>query len=219
MTEEEWLACKDPEPMLEFVWNNGLGRKFRLFGCAVCRRVWKRMHDRRCRTAVEASEQFADGLISESELDTISNDAEQAYAFAFEVGGPDNEISIRAARVASFTSRPSLHLELWFALVVEAAEIGLSVLKDEFAAQADLVREIVGNPFHPVTFSPEWQTDTALSLARQMYDNRDFSAMPILADALQDAGCDNEDILAHCRDPKATHVRGCWVVDLLLGKE
>ena len=65
---------------------------------------------------------------------------------------------------------------------------------------------------------PAWRTDTVIALARQMYESRDFSAMPILADALQDAGCDSPDILDHCRDPHATHVRGCWVVDLVLGK-
>jgi hypothetical protein len=83
---------------------------------------------------------------------------------------------------------------------------------------ADLIREIAGNPFRPVAFSPEWRTDTAVSLARQMYEARDFSAMPILADALQDAGCDSADILDHCRRP-VPHVRGCWVVDLVLDKE
>jgi hypothetical protein len=70
-----------------------------------------------------------------------------------------------------------------------------------------------------VTFSPSWRTDTAVSLARQMCESRDFSAMPILADALQDAGCDNDDVLNHCRDVNTTHARGCWVVDLVLGKE
>ncbi|MDY3563323.1 hypothetical protein R5W23_004824 [Gemmata sp. JC673] len=84
--------------------------------------------------------------------------------------------------------------------------------------QVALVRDIFGNPFRPVTFSPSWRTDTALSLAQGMYDSRDFGAMPILADALQDAGCDNGDVLDHCRDPKGIHVRGCWVVDLVLGK-
>jgi hypothetical protein len=94
-------------------------------------------------------------------------------------------------------------------------------------------REILGNPFRPVTFSPEWRTDTVLTLARQMYESRDFSAMPILADALQDAGCDNEDVLNHCRgnqegvsgepaegSPVRTgpHVRGCWAIDLVLEK-
>jgi hypothetical protein len=80
------------------------------------------------------------------------------------------------------------------------------------------LRDVVGNPFCPVAFAPEWRTDTALSLAKQMYKSRDFSAMPILADALQDAGCDSDDILSHCRGEGA-HVRGCWVVDLVLGKE
>jgi hypothetical protein len=70
----------------------------------------------------------------------------------------------------------------------------------------------------PVVFDPRWRTDTAVALARLMDESRDFSAMPILADALQDAGCDNNDILEHCRGP-GPHVRGCWVVDLVLGKE
>jgi hypothetical protein len=87
------------------------------------------------------------------------------------------------------------------------------------ADMARLIRELYGNLPRPVTFSPEWRTDTTVALARAMYDSRDFGAMPILADALQDAGCDNEDILNHCRDSNATHVRGCWVVDLVLGKE
>jgi hypothetical protein len=84
--------------------------------------------------------------------------------------------------------------------------------------QGKIIRDVIGNPFRPVTFSQSWRTDTAVSLARMMYDARDFSAMPILADALQDAGCDNEDILDHCRGP-GPHVQGCWVVDLVLGKE
>ncbi|MCE9566333.1 MAG: hypothetical protein K8U57_30280 [Planctomycetes bacterium] len=83
---------------------------------------------------------------------------------------------------------------------------------------AALLRDIFGNPFEPVTFSPEWRTSTAFAIAREMYVSRDFSAMPILADALQDAGCDNEDILNHCRDANQIHVRGCWIVDLVLGK-
>jgi hypothetical protein len=79
--------------------------------------------------------------------------------------------------------------------------------------------ELIGpNPFRPLTFSSAWRTDTAVALASQMYESRDFSAMPILADALQDAGCDNDAILSHCRDTSLTHVRGCWVVDFVLGK-
>lgn len=80
------------------------------------------------------------------------------------------------------------------------------------------LRDIFGNPFRPAAFPPSWRTDTAVTLARQMYDARDFGAMPILADALQDAGCDDDDVLNHCRDTNASHVRGCWVVDLVLGR-
>ncbi|OWK40938.1 hypothetical protein FRUB_04830 [Fimbriiglobus ruber] len=81
---------------------------------------------------------------------------------------------------------------------------------------ACLVREIFGNPFRPAVADQIWLSFTVTALARQIYDSFDFSLMPILADALQDAGCDNEDILAHCRSD-GPHVRGCWVVDLLLG--
>ncbi|WP_315854135.1 hypothetical protein [Gemmata palustris] len=80
------------------------------------------------------------------------------------------------------------------------------------------LRDIVGNPFRPVLFSPSWLTSTAVAIVAQMYESRDFSAMPILADALQDAGCDIADVLSHCRDASLNHVRGCWVVDLVLGK-
>lgn len=91
--------------------------------------------------------------------------------------------------------------------------------KCEQRKQAAFLRDIFGNPFRPVAFSPEWRTSTAVAIAQQMYESRDFSPMPILADALEDAGCDNADILEHCRDLKATHARGCWVVDEVLGKQ
>ena len=81
-----------------------------------------------------------------------------------------------------------------------------------------VVWDVVGNPFRLVEFSPAWRTDTAVALARHIYDRREFSALPILADALQDAGCDDDDVLNHCREP-GLHVRGCWVLDGVLGKE
>jgi hypothetical protein len=89
----------------------------------------------------------------------------------------------------------------------------------DHSVQCALIRDIFGNPFRPVVFFPEWRTDTALALARQMYESPEFSAMAILADALQDAGCDSPAILNHCRDTSLMHVRGCWVVDLVLGKQ
>jgi hypothetical protein len=92
-------------------------------------------------------------------------------------------------------------------------------LVHEWSQQTELLRDIFGNPFRPVGIDPDWRTSTVVALARHMYESRDFSAMPILADALQDAGCENEHVLNHCRDPQQVHVRGCWVVDLVLGKD
>jgi len=82
-----------------------------------------------------------------------------------------------------------------------------------------IVRCIYGpNPFVPVPFSTAWRSESAVALARTAYDTRDFTLLPMLADALEEAGCDHTDILSHCRDPKGVHARGCWVVDLVLNK-
>jgi hypothetical protein len=89
--------------------------------------------------------------------------------------------------------------------------------RDEESAQCRLYRDVYGYPFEVVTFERAWRTSTVLGLCRQMYDTHDFSGMPVLADALQDAGCDHDEILGHCREP-GEHARGCWVVDLALGK-
>lgn len=81
----------------------------------------------------------------------------------------------------------------------------------------NLLRCIIGNPFRPVAFDPRWRSETAVALATGIYDGRHFDRLPILADALEEAGCDHPDILAHCRGA-GPHARGCWVVDLALGK-
>jgi hypothetical protein len=87
-----------------------------------------------------------------------------------------------------------------------------------WSIRSQLLRDIFGNPFRPVAFDSHWRTADVLGLARAIYDDRAFERMPILADALMDAGCENEEIINHCRG-EGPHVRGCWVVDLILGKE
>jgi hypothetical protein len=82
-----------------------------------------------------------------------------------------------------------------------------------------LLKEIAGNPFRPVEFDSAWRTVDVMLLARGIYDEKAFDRMPILADAMQDAGCESAEILNHLRDPHATHVRGCWALDLVLEKE
>jgi len=84
--------------------------------------------------------------------------------------------------------------------------------------QSNFLRDIFGNPFRPVTFDPRWRTSDVVDVARGIYEDKAFERMPILADALMDAGCENEEIIGHCRGD-GPHVRGCWVVDLVLGKE
>jgi hypothetical protein len=96
--------------------------------------------------------------------------------------------------------------------------VGDRAYQAERSAQSALVRDIFGNPFRPVAFNPRWRTADVLGLARGIYEERAFDRLPLLADALMDAGCDPDDILTHCRS-EGPHVRGCWVVDLVLGKE
>jgi len=88
----------------------------------------------------------------------------------------------------------------------------------EQAAQADLLRCVFGNSFRPITLDPSWLSSTVTQLAESIYQERAFDRLPILADALTDAGCNQEDILNHCRSG-GEHCRGCWVVDAVLGKE
>jgi hypothetical protein len=82
---------------------------------------------------------------------------------------------------------------------------------------AAIFRDVFANPYRPVTFHPAWRTSNATALATSIYDERAFDHLPILADALEDAGCDNGDVLNHCREA-GEHVRGCWAVDLILNK-
>lgn len=99
----------------------------------------------------------------------------------------------------------------------ENARYSIATSKPARIRACSIIRDIFGNPFRPAAIEQAWRTTSVLALARQMYNTRDFSAMPILGDALEDANCVNADILTHCREEKE-HVRGCWVVDLLLGK-
>src|SRR5262249_8908331 len=108
----------------------------------------------------------------------------------------------------------SAHVSALNAWYLVNREVGMK----EEAIQTQLLHCIFGNPFRPVTLDPFWLTSNVVALAQAIYDERAFERMPILGDALEDAGCDDDDLLAHCRGA-GPHVRGCWVVDLLLGKE
>jgi hypothetical protein len=217
MTEKQWLNAKSIEPLRDW-WQGRRGRdafarKERLFACACCRLWWDHLTDKRSRRAVEAAEAFADGFINKPALTRARTAAVRA---ARDVPTPRRGYSLEeSVQIVPNLHRDDVFVATTCCLRDAAPDLGLCTQKESEAAQAALLRDILGNPFRTVAFSPAWRTDTAVSLAGQMYTAREFSAMPILADALQDAGCDNEDVLSHCRGTK-NHVRGCWVVDLLL---
>ncbi|HEY1189755.1 MAG TPA: hypothetical protein VGE74_19055 [Gemmata sp.] len=213
MTEAEWLVSGDTEAMLTLAHCNDT-RKRRLCGCACARGVLHFLNGGPFEDALLACESFADGAIPREQLIKLHT----AVAVAKDQL-PKNSESEEAAWAVYWAS--DYHRFTQLHRTVSRAQFAYRARrleKVEMTRQAALVRDIFGNPFRPVTFEPVWRTDTAVALAKQMYDSRDFSPMPILADALQDAGCDSTDILDHCRGD-GPHVRGCWVVDLVLGKE
>lgn len=99
----------------------------------------------------------------------------------------------------------------------QADTLAVAATSTRFALARKYICCIVGSPFRPVAFDPRWNTSTVLCLAQAIYADRAFDRLPILADALEEAGCDHLDVLRHCRE-EATHARGCWVIDGLLGK-
>jgi hypothetical protein len=233
VVEAEWLVCGDPEVMLKFLSGKISERKLRLFGVACCRRIWQLLDDEHSRTAVEVAERFADGLASEDEraaqrqaaLDA-SNEARLAFEAHPERGWDALCLAEVAADAADYTlytpglAKTARHA--WKA-VAHAGNIKRTAVdfKNEMLAQCRLLREVVGNPFRPVSLDPlwlSWNDGTLVALAHLIYHERDFERLPLLADALEDAGCTNADILNHCRGP-GMHVRGCWVIDLLMGME
>jgi hypothetical protein len=221
MTEREWLECADPKPMLGFVRKQMSDRKLRLLICACCRRVWDLLADDRSKEAVEVAEQYADGSATRDDLIAVRRKADAAYQWARKQHGPPVFRLCCAAHMALQATSTAKKVRFdpreneFLRGAKERKE------KTERKARSDLIRDFIGNPFRPVAITLAWlawNDGTVHRIAEAIYNDRAFERMPILADALEDAGCGNEDILAHCRSD-SPHVRGCWVVDLLLGKE
>ena len=233
MTEAEWLTTKLPLYMLREYPGEWDKRKSRLFCCACLQRGWPFLQDKRTRRFIELAENNPED--SRGELASEY----KAVRALFLRGNPESY----------FTHHPDFWVfnafldntlpECLMYFVSQIAqrvaegvaqsryvEHGSSVWRKTFdeaeaaekARQAELIREVFGNPFRPLKVDPSWLTSDVVALARGIYEEKAFDRMPILADALQDAGCDNVNVLDHCREARE-HVRGCWVVDLVLGKE
>jgi hypothetical protein len=231
MLEYEWLHGIDYEGMIRLVGQNPDERKMRLAACGYLRTMWADFSDPQARSVVEVAEDYADFRATRTEVKGVK----RALALLLEQARTEQARDqydptdpgwlVQYRTFLELDSRVRL-LELVLkpgcveaeALRTIASRVNKGGWYDDRMPTCNLLRDIFGNPFRPITFSPDWRTDTAVSLARTLYESRDFSAMPILADALQDAGCDNEDILLHSRGD-GPHVRGCWVCDLVLGKE
>ena len=221
MKEEAWLKATDVNTLLQLTRGYDCKRKLRLFACACARCLLPKMPHLDGERFISFAEQFADNPGDPSQLLDAASDAREAHGTLVdeEVATGSAELSERAIAAAvrytvHYRSREAAQLA--YGRLLEYETWSAEPLARDTAVI--LLRDIFGNPFRPIDFAP-WRTDTAVTLARQMYESRDFGAMPILADALQDAGCNNTDVLNHCRDANQTHVRGCWVVDGVLGKE
>jgi hypothetical protein len=234
MTEREWLACTDPKAMLGFLHGKTSERKLRLFAVARCRLFRQDWNDWwPIREAVEAAEQFSDGLSPAEQLARFHRPWED-FIWDVRWGTIDptgGSTVLRPSQLGQLLvqaiSSPDAVSAAWAVRYDDLRSYfdgGWKNGPQERRAECHLLREVFGNPFRPVTVSPAWQTPQVVALARAAYDERELPSghlapdrLAVLADALEDAGCTNADILNHCRQP-GVHVRGCWVVDLLLGK-
>ncbi len=200
MTEEEWLTGTDPEPMLELLKARVSDRKLRLFACE-CIRIYREIMGPGLDfplERIELCERYADGLATHEEWWTVTRERDHFYPWK------QNDAWLEATR--------AVEVAAW------ATDDNGQPSGDAKPKMMSYLRDIFGNPFRLVTFDPAWRTSTAVGVAEAIYADRTFDNLPVLADALQDAGCDHPDILTHLRDP-GPHVRGCWALDLVLGKE
>jgi hypothetical protein len=237
VTEAEWLASEQAKDMFRCLRDQfnthrkKVGRrKLRLFGCACCRQHWQYLTDPRSRAAVEYAERLADGeaderlqvvLCEEARLALHDGDLRRLDALGQQPQQErDAEREAEWAVVALLHRSPESSAYADVAMRFSVGEGHQPVHRlwlERLRELALLLRDIFGNPFRIVVFPKSWRSSTAVALAVGMYKSRDFTAMPVLADALEEAGCSDSAVLAHCREP-GTHVRGCWVVDLVLNR-
>jgi hypothetical protein len=193
MTEAEWQSCQYPMPMLEYLRGQASDRKLRLFACACQRRIWHLLKEGEAgRKLVQALEPYADGFLDADKLPALLRDS---TAFG---------VAAICSRDAAFSSE----------------RLGLLVAAEEQQAHADLLRCIFGDPFKPLSIPPAvlaWLQGTVVKLATAIYEGRKWEDMPLLGDALEEAGVTDQAVLDHCRGP-GPHARGCHVVDALLGR-
>lgn len=215
MTEAEWLTCTDPGGMLMFLHRCGRTgeRQLRLFVSHCLRRQVWHLLDERGREAVTMAERLAEGVVPRDEWDPLTAAMDTAFHTTHE------KAPKAATKAASMAIWNGVHAarNIQIARHIRDA-LGQEARDAARRDQAVLLRDLF--VFRVPSIKPAWtgwNANAVCHIAQAIYDEKAFDGMPILADALEDGGCDNTDILTHCRSEEP-HVRGCWVVDLLLGK-
>jgi hypothetical protein len=242
MTEIEWNDCSDVNRMIEFLAPRAGERKLRLFAVACCRRIWRLLPDERLRHAVNTLERYAEGVADAAALAKARDEAQEvlpalggsealrngtwgaARMVAAALDGP-------AAKAARSTAAWIVNLkQAWTAVpTIRKAVLGAMPAEVEHALantegrkpQVAFLRDLFGDPFHPCTIEPRWlerNDGVIVKLAKSIYDAENWGELPNLADTLVDVGCTRPAVLNHFWEP-GTHIRGCWALDLLLGKQ
>lgn len=237
MTEVEWLTSHDPVALMcGLSGHNVSHRKQELFNCAVARAVCDSWPEPACEKYIELVERnIEDQPVSDTEWDQATDEmGELAWSScdrakkSFDEFGhwTPSALALLHRYVSISTANTPLGSMQWWHWLCDLEytkspttfDEGVdSMLIDSYRACLPLLRCIVGNPFRPVAFDPAWRSETAVALASAVYAERAFDRLPILGDALEEAGYDHPDVLGHCRGP-GPHARGCWVVDGVLGK-
>jgi len=220
MTEQQWQTSDRPTEMLAYLRDWASPRKLRLFGVACCYRIAHFMSSAVSPNTVEIAERFADGLVSAEDL-RRAHEAARAEALRIDAAadGADAAMDVALADAADAAVFSSGHVvnAVYERMFMDKQAPGTRADYQELAFHAQLLRDIFGNPFRPVSILPAWRTPQVLSQAEAINAEKAFERLPMLEDALVHAGCADADVLSHCRGP-GPHVRGCWVIDALLGK-
>lgn len=217
MTEPDWWEAESPVPLLELA-PTPSERKLRLFGVACLRQNWDLFTDPRMRNAVVVGERFADGRATEAErvaADGAAWEVERVGDCNWHLDAAQTAVALTYTRREAGWCAGSTAESSEYAAQTAFGWYGMRL--DLLAEQARFARCIFGNPFRPVALDRAWLTSTVIALATGIYEERAFDRLSILSDALMDAGCDEGEVLRHCRG-EGPHARGCWVVDLLLGR-
>lgn len=228
MDEEAWLSWEHPYHMLEYLRRarryRPTRRKLHLYSCRCVRRIRASLIYEESEQAIFIAERFADGKATPEELHAARVAAQRAVNCVKREDGPGARTAARAA--VSLTHDPPDNRRGLLLAINRARRVIGQIINSlpeaqgaaEYKVQTDLLRCIFGNPFGKHRIEPGWRTSAVVDLANTVYYQRAFKTLPILADALEDAGCTSAEMLHHCRSP-GPHGRGCWVVDAILGKE